>query len=161
MRSTRLRRIDDQMKRILGEALITEVMDPRIGFVTVTGVKVSKEFDTAKVFVSVLGDEHARSETMSGLRSAGPYLQSRIGKAMRLRRIPLLRFIYDDSVERSMHIGQLLRDAEATSGDGAEVADGSDAGSPLADADPNAADPNAGDPPSPDDPEAEPGEERA
>ena len=53
MRSTRMRRIDDQVKRVLGEALLTKVQDPRVGFVSVLAVKVSPEFDTAKVFVSV------------------------------------------------------------------------------------------------------------
>ena len=128
MRSTRLRRIDDQMKRVVGEALLTQVMDPRIGFVTVTGVKVSREFDTAKVYVSVLGDEQAKAETMLGLRSAAPYLQSRIGKAMRLRRIPLLRFIYDDSLERAIHIDSLLREQRESGRDSAPPSPGATGG---------------------------------
>ncbi len=110
MRSTRLRRIDDQILRIIGEALLSRVQDPRIGFVTVTGVRVSKEFDTAKVWVSVLGDEEQRERSLQGLRSAAPFLQSEIGKAMRLRRIPRLRFLYDESLERSLRIESTLHD---------------------------------------------------
>lgn len=123
MRSTRLRRIDDQIRRIVSESLITVVQDPRIGFVTVTGVEVSREFDTAKVYVSILGTEEERKETLKGLRSAAPFLQSRIGKAMRLRRIPLLRFLYDDSLDRGLRVEAALRGI--ASGDAAE-----DAGEP-------------------------------
>ncbi|MBZ0268505.1 30S ribosome-binding factor RbfA [bacterium] len=109
MRSTRLRRIDDQIRRVVSEALLSSVQDPRIGFVTVTSVEVSREFDTAKVYVSVLGTEEERQETLKGLRSAAPFLQSRIGKAMRLRRIPLLRFLYDDSLDRGLRVEAVLR----------------------------------------------------
>lgn len=109
MRSTRLRRIDDQIRRIVSEALLSSVQDPRIGFVTVTSVEVSREFDTAKVYVSVLGSEQEREETLRGLRSAAPFLQSRIGKGMRLRRIPLLRFLYDDSLDRGLRVEAALR----------------------------------------------------
>jgi len=112
MRSTRLRRIDDQIRRIVSEALLSSVQDPRIGFVTVTSVEVSREFDTAKVYVSVLGSEEDREQSLQGLRSAAPFLQSRIGKAMRLRRIPLLRFLYDDSLDRGLRVEAALRGLE-------------------------------------------------
>lgn len=101
------------MKRILGEALLTKVQDPRVGFVSVLAVKVSPEFDTAKVFVSVLGNEEEREESLVGLRSAAPFLQSQIGRAMRIRRIPKLRFIYDDSLDRSFRIDEVLREDRA------------------------------------------------
>lgn len=132
MRSTRLRRIDDQIRRIVSESLITAVQDPRIGFVTVTSVEVSREFDTAKVYVSILGTEAERKETLKGLRSAAPFLQSRIGKAMRLRRIPLLRFLYDDSLDRGLRVEAALRglasgDAAEDAGDAEEI-DGLGAG---------------------------------
>jgi ribosome-binding factor A len=78
--------------------------------VTVTGVRVSREFDTAKVYVTVYGDEKARDESMAGLRSAAPFLQSEISREIRLRRIPRLRFLYDDSVERGFRIDAKLRE---------------------------------------------------
>jgi ribosome-binding factor A len=118
MRSTRLRRIDDQIRRVVSETILTQVQDPRVGFVTVTRVQVSREFDTAKVYVSVLGSDEERANTMQGLRSAAPFLQSRIGQAMRLRRVPLLRFLYDDSLDRGMRVDEALR----------EIARGEDAG---------------------------------
>lgn len=124
MRSTRLRRIDDQLQRIVSETLLTQVQDPRIGFVTVTKVQVSKEFDTAKVFVSVLGTEAEREESLKGLRSAAPFLQSRIGKAMRLRRVPLLRFLYDDSLDRGFRVKEALRGILDESGNESDNADG-------------------------------------
>jgi len=134
MRSTRLRRIDDQIQRVVSEAILTQVQDPRIGFVTVTRVQVSKEFDTAKVFVSVMGSDTEREQTFQGLRSAAPFLQSRIGKAMRLRRVPLLRFLPDDSLERGLRVDAALReiagdeaaraeDDEATTADDGEDRD--------------------------------------
>jgi ribosome-binding factor A len=107
-----MRRTDDLVRRIVSEAILTKLQDPRIGFVSVTGVRISKEFDTAKVYVSVLGDEAARKETLTGLRSAAPYLQSQLARGLRMRRIPRLRFIYDDSVDRGFRVDATLRDLE-------------------------------------------------
>lgn len=118
MRSTRMRRTDDLVRRILSEALLTKVQDPRIGLVSVTRVRVSPEFDTAQVWFSVLGDETVREETLRGLRSAASFLQSEIARAVRLRRTPRLRFLYDDSLDRGLRVEAALRDlasAEAES----------------------------------------------
>lgn len=122
MRSTRLRRIDDQIKRVVSEALLTQVQDPRIGFVTVTAVRVSREFDTAKIYVSVMGNEAQRADTLKGLRSAAPFLQSRIGKSMRLRRVPLLRFVYDDSLDRGLRVDEVLRGLQGSAAGDAPAA---------------------------------------
>lgn len=122
MRSTRMRRTDDLVRRVIAEALLTKVQDPRIGFVSVTGVRVSREFDTAKVFVSVLGDEAERVETMKGLKRAAPYLQSELARAIRMRRTPRLRFLYDDSVDRGFRVDEELRRLEARAGDGLDAA---------------------------------------
>jgi ribosome-binding factor A len=110
MRSTRMRRTDDVVRRILSEALLTNVRDPRIGLVSVTDVRISKELDTARVFVSVLGDEDVRRKTLEGLRSAAPFLRSEIARESSLRRIPELRFLYDDSVDRGFRVDAALRD---------------------------------------------------
>jgi ribosome-binding factor A len=124
MRSTRMRRTDDLVRQVISEALITKVQDPRIGLVSVTGVRVSPEFDTARVYFSVLGDEAVRAETMKGLRSAASFLQSELARSVRMRRVPRLRFIYDDSVDRGFRIDATLRNL----GPG----EGADGGSPPA-----------------------------
>jgi ribosome-binding factor A len=108
------------LRRIISEALLTKVRDPRIGLVTVTGVKVSREFDTAKVYVTIYGDERTRDESMAGLRSAAPFLQSEISREIRLRRVPRLRFVYDDSVERGFRIDAALRELKSREGGGKE-----------------------------------------
>jgi ribosome-binding factor A len=110
MRSTRMKRTDDLVRRVVSEAILTKLSDPRIGFVSVTGVRVSSEFDTAQVYVSVLGDEKAREETMRGLRSAASFLQSELAREIRMRRTPRLRFLYDDSVDRGFRVDAALRD---------------------------------------------------
>lgn len=110
MRSTRMKRTDDLVLRVISEALLTKVADPRIGLVSVTGVRVSPEFDTAQVFVSVLGDETVRKETMRGLRSAASFLQAELARAIRMRRTPRLRFVYDDSLDRGLRVDATLRD---------------------------------------------------
>ena len=113
MRSTRMRRTDDLVRRVLSEALLTKVQDPRIGLVSVTGVRISRELDTAKVWVSVLGDEHARAETMKGLRSAASFLQSEIARQVRMRRVPRPSFAYDESLDEGLRIDAALRDVES------------------------------------------------
>jgi len=115
VRSTRLKRTDDLLRKTISEALLTKVQDPRIGIVTVTGVRVSPEFDIARVYVSVYGDEAAREKSLAGLRSAASFLQSEVAKAVRMRRTPRLKFIYDDSVERGFRIDETLRGLESES----------------------------------------------
>lgn len=125
MRSNRMKRMDDLIREIIGEALLTKVDDPRIGMVSVTKVEVSKEFDTAKVWVSIYGDEDVREQSLLGLRSAARFLQSEIAREARMRRTPRLRFIYDDSIERSFRIGQALSEVDPPA-----APNGDDAGSP-------------------------------
>ncbi|MGH2570504.1 MAG: 30S ribosome-binding factor RbfA [bacterium] len=122
MRSTRMKRIDDIVRQIVSEALLAKVQDPRIGIVTVTGVRVSPEFDIARVYVSVLGDDAAIRESLEGLRSAAPFLQSLLAKEIRVRRTPRLKFVYDDSIARSFRIDEALRGLEPAerSGNGGE-----------------------------------------
>lgn len=112
MRSNRMKRVDDQVRQVVAEALLTKVADPRIGMVSVIRVQVSPEFDTARVWVTVLGDAEERERTMLGLRSAAPFLQSEIARAMRVRRVPKLRFLYDESLDRAFRIDEALRGAE-------------------------------------------------
>src|SRR5436309_15606027 len=105
--SDRMRRVNEAVRQVLSEA-VGELQDPRVGFVTVTGVKTSPDLRHARVYVSVLGDEQARHASLQGLRSAHAYLQGRIASELRLKRTPMLAFHYDESIDRGMRITELL-----------------------------------------------------
>jgi ribosome-binding factor A len=112
MASPRMRRINEVLREVVGAAIASELSDPRIGFVTVTSVETSPDLRTAKVFVSVFGDEEARGETLQGLRSSHGVIQSRIAAETRMKRTPTLTFHYDDTIEQGMRISELLEDEE-------------------------------------------------
>ena len=96
MAAPRMRRINEVLREVIGAAIATELSDPRIGFVTVTSVETSPDLRTAKVYVSVLGDEEEREATLAGLRSSHGVIQSRIAAETRMKRTPTLTFHYDD-----------------------------------------------------------------
>jgi len=83
-----------------------------VGFVTVTDVTTSPDLSSARVFVSVLGDEQARADSLDGLRHAHGYLQGRIASELMLRRTPTLSFVYDGTTDRAMRVEHLIRDEE-------------------------------------------------
>lgn len=108
MRGGRMRRVDEAMRAVLSDAIATDLKDPRIGFVTVTGVKTSPDLRHARVYVSVLGNDPERSASIDGLRSAHGFLQRRLADELTLKHTPSLTFEYDESVDRGMRISQLL-----------------------------------------------------
>jgi ribosome-binding factor A len=103
-----MRRVNEAIREILGDAIATELKDPRIGFVTVTDVDTSPDLRTARVYVSVLGSEAERERTLAGLDSSHGFLQGKIAGAMRMKRTPTLTFEYDESTERGDRISRLL-----------------------------------------------------
>src|ERR671930_175789 len=105
--SERLRRVNEALKEVLSEG-IGELKDPRIGFVTVTGVETSPDLRHARVFVSVLGTERKQERTLAGLEAAHAVLQSAIARELRLKRTPQLAFEYDPSVERGVRMTKLI-----------------------------------------------------
>src|SRR5919108_973884 len=105
--SDRMRRVNETVKQVLSEA-VGELKDPRIGFVTVTGVETSPDLRQARVFVSVLGDERKREKTLAGLAAAHGVLQARIARELRMKRTPQLAFEYDQSVERGVRMARLI-----------------------------------------------------
>jgi ribosome-binding factor A len=109
----RMRRVNEAVREVLSVRLAGGLKDPRIGFVTVTAVETSPDLRHARVFVSVLGGEEQRSETLSGLRSAHGILQGAVAEELRMRRTPTLDFVYDESIDRGMRITQLLEEDEA------------------------------------------------
>jgi ribosome-binding factor A len=110
MAGARMRRVDEALREVVAAA-VTELSDPRLGFVTVTG-ETAADLRTAKVFVSVLGDETERAATLDALRSSHGVIQARIAGEMRMRRTPTLTFHYDDTIEKGVRITHLLEDQE-------------------------------------------------
>lgn len=105
----RLYKVNESLRGVVSEAIDREVKDPRLGFVTVTGVETSPDLREARVYVSVLGDQTQRDETLAALQSAHGLLQARVAARIRLKRTPRLTFLYDDTTDRAMHIDDLLR----------------------------------------------------
>ncbi len=108
MSSGRMRRVDEAIRQVIGDALAADLKDPRVGFVTVTDVKTSADLKHARVYVSVFGPEIDREQTLAGLRHAHGFLQGRIAGELRLKRTPALEFSYDDTSERAMRIDALI-----------------------------------------------------
>jgi ribosome-binding factor A len=106
-----MRRINEVLREVVGAA-ISELSDPRIGFVTVTSVETSPDLRAAKVYVSVLGSEQEQEETMTGLSSSHGVLQAKIAAETRMKRTPTLSFHYDATVEQGMRISRLLDEEE-------------------------------------------------
>jgi ribosome-binding factor A len=102
-----MRRVNEAVRQVLSEAL-PELKDPRIGFVTVTGVETSPDLRQARVFVSVLGSQRKREHTLAGLAAAHGVLQARIARELRLKRTPQLSFEYDPTVERGVRMSRLI-----------------------------------------------------
>ena len=102
-----MRRVNEALKEVLSEG-IGNLKDPRIGFVTVTGVETSPDLRHARVFVGVLGSERKREQSLSGLAAAHGVLQARVARELRMKRTPQLEFEYDPSVERGVRMTQLI-----------------------------------------------------
>ncbi len=111
-RQPRMRRVDEAVRAVLSDAIGKHLQDPRVGFVTVTGVETSPDLRHARVFVSVLGDSDARADSLTGLRSAQGFLQSRVAAELSLKHTPTLTFHYDESVERAVRISQLIDETD-------------------------------------------------
>ena len=103
-----MRLIDEVMRKVIGSAIATDLQDPRIGFVTVTAVQTSPDLRSARVYVSVLGDEDEREATMDGLAAAHGKLQAAIAREVRIKHTPTLKFHYDESLEQAVRLTKLL-----------------------------------------------------
>lgn len=108
-----MRRVNEAVREVLSES-VGELKDPRIGFVTITGVETSPDLRHARVFVSVLGAERKRAETLAGLNAAHGILQAYIARELRLKRTPQLAFEYDPSIERGVRMTQLIDELAPT-----------------------------------------------
>jgi ribosome-binding factor A len=106
----RMRRINEVMRKVLGGAILRDLEDPRIGFVTVTSVDTSPDLRSARVYVSVLGDQDDREATLAALRSSHGLLQSAVAREIRMKRTPTLTFHYDEGPERAARLTRLLEE---------------------------------------------------
>jgi ribosome-binding factor A len=105
--SDRMRRVNEALREVLSEAA-GDLKDPRIGFLTVTGVRASPDLRQATVYVSVLGSERKRAETLAGLQSSRAVLQSRVNRELHLKRTPQLTFEYDRIPEEGVRLSRLI-----------------------------------------------------
>jgi len=117
----RRERVAEQMRQELSDVIQLEIRDPRKGWVTVTRVEMSPDLHYAKVFVSVYGDEEAQQVTMKVLKRAASFIRGVIGRRVRLRQTPELRFFLDDSIKQSQRILDLLRETDIPPDDGDEA----------------------------------------
>lgn len=113
MKKERQTRIDHELQRELARLISRELTDPRLGFVTVTRVEITQDLQTAKVFVSIIGDRHVARQSMDALESARGFLRGELGHAVHLRHTPELTFIEDRSTERAIELSQFLAKAGA------------------------------------------------
>jgi len=106
-------RVGEEIRQELSQLLARDVHDPGIGFVTLTRVKVSPDLQLARVYYTQIGDERQRRETARALERARPFLRRQLGQRIRLRRVPDVQFLFDESVENQERIERILLDLEA------------------------------------------------
>jgi len=104
-------RLADAIKSEVSRIILFEMTDPRVGFMTVTGVELSGDLKSAKVKVSVMGEERQRAVTMNVLRHARGYVQKQLGEKIDTKFVPKISFEEDDSIKRSVHLSKTLREA--------------------------------------------------
>lgn len=107
-----MRRVDEAVREVLGDAVSRDLKDPRVGFVTVTEVRTSPDLRHARVFVSVLGTDDERTATLEGLSSAHGILQARVARELRMKRTPALTFELDDTAERAARLEALIDEVQ-------------------------------------------------
>jgi ribosome-binding factor A len=106
--SHRKEKLEELVKRLIGDLLLKDIKDSRIGFVSISKVKLSRDYGIADVYFSVLGENKAIKDTFFGLESAKGYIRKKIGKSLQLRHIPDIKFIYDDSVAEGVDLVNLI-----------------------------------------------------
>ena len=106
--SMRCRRVAEAIKEVVGQVIVNELSDPRLGFLTVTRVKVTPDLKQAKVFVSILGENADRAKSLGALRHAAGFVKRKVGDRLDLRYTPGIIFEFDDGVDKSIRVSRLL-----------------------------------------------------
>lgn len=105
---SRIQRVSELIRRELGTVIAREMDDPRVRFVSVTAVDVSKDLKTARVYVTQIDTDHGPSLDVGSLQKAAGFLRKRLADALSLRNIPALTFVYDNSIERGVELSRLI-----------------------------------------------------
>lgn len=108
----RPQRVGEQIREEISSLLLGELKDPRLGFVTVTAVRVTPDLREARIYVSVLGRGEERQQSLRALEAASSFLRRQLAQRLRMRRVPALRFEFDTSIERGARIEELLQQAQ-------------------------------------------------
>ncbi|MFC5648979.1 30S ribosome-binding factor RbfA [Paenibacillus solisilvae] len=116
MAKIRVGRVGEQIKKELSQLIQSELKDPRIGFITVTGVELTNDLSQARVFLSVLGSDEQKEETLKALARGTGFLRSELGKRIRFRHTPELLFKFDNSIEYGSRIESLLNNINSDNG---------------------------------------------
>jgi ribosome-binding factor A len=106
-------RVGDLILEVIAEILRKDIRDPRVQTVTLTGVKVSKDLRNARVYFNILGGQDSRTNASAGLKSAGGFIRSKVGKQLNLRFVPAIEFTYDDSEDEAQRIDELLKQVKS------------------------------------------------
>lgn len=106
----RAQRVAEQIKHETAEIIRNELKDPRLGFVTVTTVEVSNDLRHVKIFISVLGDEQSKQQSMTALNNAAGFVRKELGQRVKLRYTPEVLFRLDASIEHGVKIQKLLNE---------------------------------------------------
>jgi len=123
---TRSERVAGQLRRDLARLIQQEIKDPEVGFVSVSDVEVTRDLSHAKVFVTVFDPDKAKT-SLRALRRAAAFLRRCLGRELRMRHVPELHFLHDDSVEQGSHIDQLIAKAlDADKGNNEDTLAGSE-----------------------------------
>lgn len=127
MKDHRSLRLNEQFRREISEILARKVRDPRIGHLLITEVAVTSDLWVAKVYFRLLAGDRDTAEVLEGLEAAAPFVRKELGKILRIRRIPELRFHYDTTIDSASRIEEVLREVlPQNEGGGAEGGGGSD-----------------------------------
>ncbi|MCW3009169.1 MAG: rbfA [Solirubrobacterales bacterium] len=113
MSGSRMRRVDQAVRQVVGDAVAKDIKDPRVGFVTVTDVKTTPDLRHARVYVSVLGNRKVREASIAGLDSAHGIIQRKLANELRMKRTPELEFVLDETTEQAFRLEKLI-DREIT-----------------------------------------------
>jgi ribosome-binding factor A len=112
MAGFRKEKLEEEIKRVVADTLLTEIKDPRIGFVTITKVVLSRDYAVADVGFSVIGADAEKKKSLMGLESAAGYFQHVVGRQIKLRNTPRIRFHLDTSIEEGVNMVNMLEKLE-------------------------------------------------
>ena len=116
MKSHRLARVSEVVREVVSTTILFELKDPRVKNVTVTRAEVAADLQHAKVFVSVMGTDKEQSLALHGLRHSAGFIQAKVAKQLATRFVPVIQFVADQGVKRSIEISRLLREEQVRAG---------------------------------------------